>query len=315
MGWHFHRSAPMILLLGAASGFGNSRKRRKILIMPKSTLLLLFSLVLTACATSPQNNDEVVNADVAIIKGRSENILKEILVPIGTKVNINFRKIDDKNMFNAWSGAPTQIELKPGHHTLEIGCFGKHDTIQFFGTSLVSIDVKGGEVYQSRPTFDTPRTCSVELVRVGGNSTANDEMKPAPVKKAGDQARVYFLRANPDLLSFMFSDMGAEIQIDDTTRGRLMKGRYVAVAISPGRHRINAVRLDVVGQCELQLTAQAGNEYYFDVLPSSDITSFAAAGADANVIEGDVKKCEGAFTLQLLGEGQAKNMISTLRPE
>jgi hypothetical protein len=218
-------------------------------------------------------------------------------------------------MFNAWSGAPTRIELKPGHHTLEIGCFGKHDTIQFFGISLVNIDVKGGEVYQSRPTFDTPNTCSVELVRMGGNSTANDEAKPAPVKKAGDQVRVYFLRANPDILSFVFSDTGAQIQIDDTTRGNLRKGRYVAVTISPGRHRINAVKPDVVGKCELQLMAQAGNEYYFDVLPTSDITSFAAAGADANVIEGDVKKCEGAFTLQLLGESQAKNMISTLRPE
>lgn len=283
-------------------------------VMPKSTLLVLFSLVLTACATS-QPTDEVVNNDVAVIKGRSENILKELLVPIGTKVNINFRKIDGKSMSNAWSGAPAQIELKPGHHTLEIGCFGKHDTIEFFGISSVDIDVKGGEVYQSQPTFDTPQTCSVELVRVGGNSTANDETKPAPVKKAGDQARVYFLRAKPDFLSFMYPDTGAQIQIDDTTRGRLMKGRYVAVAISPGRHRINAVKPDVVGQCELQLMAQAGNEYYFDVLPNTDITSFAAAGADANVIEGDVKKCEGAFTLQLLGEGQAKNMISTLRPE
>ena len=283
-------------------------------VMPKSTLLVLFSLVLTACATS-QQTDEVVNNDVAVIKGRSENVLKEILVPIGTKVNINFRKIDGKNMFNAWSGAPTQIELKPGHHTLEIGCFGKHDTIQFFGTSLVSIDVKGGEVYESRPTFDTPQTCSVEVVRVGGNSTANDETKPAPVKKAGDQARVYFLRANTDFLSSLFSDTGAQIQIDDTTRGNLRKGRYVAVAISPGRHLINAVQPDVVGKCELQLTAQAGNEYYFNVLPNSDISSFAAAGADANIIEGDVKKCEGAFTLQLLGEGPAKNMITTLRPE
>jgi len=276
--------------------------------------VVLFSLVLTACATS-QQPDALVNNDVAVINGRAENALKEILVPIGTKVNINFRKIDGNNMFNAWSGAPTRIELKPGHHTLEIGCFGKHDTIEFFGVTSVSLDVKGGEVYQSRPTFDTPQTCSVELVRAGGNSAANDEAKPAPVKKAGDQARVYFLRANPDLLSFMFSDTGAQIQIDDTTRGNLMKGRYVAVAISPGRHRINAAQPDVVGKCELQLMAQAGDEYYFDVLPNSDVSSFAAAGADANLIEGDVKKCEGAFTLQLLGEGPAKNMITTLRPE
>lgn len=136
-----------------------------MLVIPRSALLVLFSLVLVACATS-QQSDEVVNNDVAIIKGRAENIFKEILVPIGTKVNINFRKIDGKDMFNAWSGAPTQIELKPGHHTLEVGCFGKHDSIEFFGISSVNLDVKGGEVYQFQPNFETPRTCSVELVRV-----------------------------------------------------------------------------------------------------------------------------------------------------
>lgn len=59
----------------------------------------------------------------------------------------------------------------------------------------------------------------------------------------------------------------------------------------------------------------APNEYYFDVFPNSDISSFAAAGANVNVIEGDANKCGGAFALQLLGDGPAKNMITTLRPE
>jgi hypothetical protein len=59
--------------------------------MPKSMLLVLFSLVLTACATS-QQPDEAVNSDVAVINGRAENALKEILVPIGTKGEYQFPK-------------------------------------------------------------------------------------------------------------------------------------------------------------------------------------------------------------------------------
>lgn len=279
-----------------------------MLIASRLMLQVLLILMLAACATS-QNTDEAVNNDVAIIKGRSENILKEIMVPIGTKVNIDFRKIDGKDTFNIWSGAPTRIELKPGHHNLAIACFGSHDRIQFFNVTLVNIDVKGGEVYQSRPIFETPQSCSVELVRVGGNSTAADETKTAPVTKANDQSQIIFLHMHKGPVLF---PKGARILVDDTTMAFVEIGTYKIVSIPPGQYRVGVDLPDLVGKCELQLTAQSGNKYYFKVFPNSEITSFVEAGANTTVIEGDVKKCEGAFALQLLGENMAKNMMTRL---
>ena len=280
-----------------------------MLIVRRLSFLVILTLVLAACSTSQQRHAGAKD-DVAIIKGKAYKVHKVILAPLGAEVlNIDIRNIDGKNLFNPWSGAPTQIELKPGLHTLGIGCYGAHNKTDFFGVTWVKVDVKGGEVYQPHLTFDTPQTCSVELLRVGGNSTAIAEAKTAPVSKATDQSRIIFLNAQKGPVLF---PKGVRIQIDDTTTGFVDIGTYKIISIPPGRYRISVDMPDLVGECELQLSVQPSNNYYFKVFKNSDIASFSETGASANDIAGDVKKCEGAFALQLLTEDNAKDMMNVL---
>lgn len=142
------------------------------------------------------------------------------------------------------------------------------------------------------------------------------------------KARIVFLRTRD---SGLYIARQASISLDGEKIGGTAYGSFFVQVIDAGKHGLRADMWDMPGQCELMITAAAGETYYFQVDPRSEsfgafaagdlATQFltmnvlvnVAGGVSAVAAESYGKECGGAFRIYPLDTGTAITRLGPLR--
>jgi len=117
-----------------------------------ASLVVMTTGLLTACAvTSPKTEAQLSSENKAMVLGVTENALKEIINPIGSKTNLRFLSLDGRTFDWSFSGGkqPTRLELDPGKHELTLVCKGNMDGMKYeYIVRNFQIEVATGHIYQ-----------------------------------------------------------------------------------------------------------------------------------------------------------------------
>ena len=152
---------------------------------------------------------------------------------------------------------------------------------------------------------------SLSLIGCAASGPTYESKRNEIISLDEESARLVFFRTKE---STLLIGRSAPVDIDGQKTGSCSYGGFFYRDILPGEYSIKTEIWDVPGKCELTLTAEAGEIYYFKVDPRSEsFTAFMLGGVIGNAVESSGKKCGGAFKIYPASEEVAKEQMVGLK--
>ena len=148
-----------------------------------------------------------------------------------------------------------------------------------------------------------------------GCATARGPTYPAYKSKTAsipdDQARLTVFRRRAGLAAAARS---VRLKLDSAEIGSLDVNGFFSFDAVPGEHTLSVDLPDTIGTCDLPISIQAGEEYFYEVKHRiGSIVGGVLLGYLGQAIEYAGKQCGGSFSIEPVEEAYANSILPRLR--